>query len=297
MVEQNADWMAVDWRADGLTVWVMGADGSVKDRLTGDQGDRGLSPGGLEMALGAVIAGHLDDDSETGIWIAGNPARPSFWSEQVVARKVPATPLADDSLTSVGLRDGRMRVRLVSGLIQSGPPALMLTDTLRVAGFLAKNDGFDGVICLPGDKSHWVHVSAGEVVSFQTVMTQDLVRAALHAVGVEPGATTLGDIGIASMEDAMSHPERIGQKIGSISAQVAVNAVTEAETREGILGAFLGLELASMRPYWLGQQVALIAGDDDRAAYEAAMKAQAIMLLSGDEEETLLDGFRAARAG
>lgn len=295
MADRNADWMAVEWRADGMTVWVMGADGTVKDRLTGQQGSRGLSLDALEMALGAVIAGHLDDDAETEILIAGDPARPAFWSKDVVARKVPATPLIRDSLTPVGLRDGRMQVKLVSGLIQSAPPALMLSDTLRVAGYLAQTDGFDGVICLPGNRSHWVHVSAGEVVSFQTVMTQHLVRAALDAVGVAPGGTALGDIGIAAMEDAMSRPERIGQKIGSIAAQIAVNATSEDDTREAVLGAFLGLELAAMRPYWLGQQVALVAKDTDRAAYETAMTAQAIMLQTADEEEALLDGFRTLR--
>ena len=44
----------------------------------------------------------------------------------------------------------------------------------QIAGALALMPGFDGVVCLPGTHSKGVHVSAGEIVSFQTATTGEM---------------------------------------------------------------------------------------------------------------------------
>ena len=43
-----------------------------------------------------------------------------------------------------------------------------------LAGFLAHVPDFDGVLCLPGTHTKWVHISAGEIVSFSSFMTGEL---------------------------------------------------------------------------------------------------------------------------
>lgn len=295
MNDRQTDWMAVEWRPGALRIWVMDDAGQVQARLDGTEDTRGLGPEALEIALGGLIAGYLEDDAPMEILIAGDPARPGFWSDEVAGRTVPCRPVEPGSAVRVTMRDARLDVRMVPGLVQAAPPALMLADTLRVAGYLAANDGFDGVLCLPGARSHWVHVSAGEVVSFQTVLTRDLTEGSLRAMNVEPMDKTLGEIGLASMEDVMSRPERIGQKIGSNAAQIALGKASAEDSREAVLGAFLGLELAAMKPFWLGQQVALIGRDGMRSAYARALEAQGIAPIVADEEETLLAGFRVAR--
>lgn len=295
MGDRQSDWMAVEWQEESLTVWIMAPDGAVKDRLEGATGSAGLKPDALEPVLGATIAAHLADDAQTDILIAGSPARPGFWDTSVAGRAVPCPPADTQVLTPVTMRDDRMKVQLVTGLTQTAPPALMLADSLRVAGFLAQTPGFDGVLCLSGARSHWVHVSAGEVVSFQTVLTQTLVEAALGALGIGPGPVTMGDLGLAAMEDVMSRPERIGQKIGSNAAQIALGKAGEGESREAILGAFIGLELASMKPYWLGQQVALVAPGALQEAYRIALGGLGLAPVTADAEEMLLAGFRAVR--
>jgi hypothetical protein len=50
----------------------------------------------------------------------------------------------------------------------------MRGEETQIAGFLAQNPGFDGVLCLPGTHTKWVHISAGEVVSFRSFMTGEL---------------------------------------------------------------------------------------------------------------------------
>lgn len=293
MNRATSDWMAVDWRRGGLRVWVLDAAGAVRARLTGAPWSPGMTRDALERALGGVISGHLDDDAPTEILVTGDVAMPGVLGPE--ARKVPCTPLDPATLAAVSFRDDRFGLRVVPGLRGTAPPALMLGDAVRVAGFLAVNAGFDGVICLPGARSHWVHVSAGEIVSFQTAVTQVMVKAALTSIGVAPGAVELGEVGLAVMEDVMSRPERIGQKIGSNAAQLALGATQDAATRAAIWGAFLGLELASMKSFWLGQQVALVADDALAPLYRAALGAQGIVPRVMDEEGALLEGFKSLR--
>ena len=50
----------------------------------------------------------------------------------------------------------------------------MRGEETQIAGFLALNPKFDGVICLPGTHTKWVHISAGEIVSFRTFMTGEM---------------------------------------------------------------------------------------------------------------------------
>ena len=50
----------------------------------------------------------------------------------------------------------------------------MRGEETQIAGFLSEFPGFDGVVCLPGTHTKWVHLSAGEIVSFRTFMTGEL---------------------------------------------------------------------------------------------------------------------------
>ena len=63
-------------------------------------------------------------------------------------------------------RDPRLALFIVPGLSQASPPDVMRGEETQIAGFLAAHPGFDGVLCLPGTHTKWVHLSAGEVVEF-----------------------------------------------------------------------------------------------------------------------------------
>ena len=62
----------------------------------------------------------------------------------------------------------------------------MRGEETQIAGALALLPDFDGVFCLPGTHSKWAHVSAGEVVSFQTYMTGELFALLVHPIGAAP---------------------------------------------------------------------------------------------------------------
>ncbi len=124
-------------------------------------------------------------------------------------------------------------------LTQDAPPdALNGWLRLWVAGYLACHKNWDGVIwAIETDVSHWIHVSADEIISFAGFLTPRLVTALSGAD--KPCPKALGN--------TLSHPERLAAHLHQSGLRGDSQAIT---------GHLLGAELAAARPYWLGQQVA-----------------------------------------
>ena len=64
--------------------------------------------------------------------------------------------------------------------------------------------------------------------------------------------------------------------------------------RARLSGLLIGSELAAARPYWLGQQVAIIGADDLSQAYATALAAQGVSATIADSTAMTLAGLRAA---
>ena len=128
----------------------------------------------------------------------------------------------------------------------------------KVAGFADTHPNWDGVIVVPGDPTHWVHVSAQEVVSFQSFLTFRLARA-FGAGDAMPDETRLGD--------AMARPERLAAFLRS--SELGGN-------RDEVLGTLMGAELAAAKVFWLGQQVVVIGHDRMAESYAQALVAQGV---------------------
>lgn len=137
---------------------------------------------------------------------------------------------------------------------------------LAVAGHAALHPNWDGVICLPGLRSHWVHLSAGEIVSFQSFLTVRLAR--VLGAGERPD--------LDALTDTMARPERLAQQLDS--AELGVN-------RDALLGHLLGAEMAAARPYWLGQQVVVMGDDALSESYTRALEAQGVPVERGARAE------------
>jgi 2-dehydro-3-deoxygalactonokinase len=126
----------------------------------------------------------------------------------------------------------------------------------RVAAFVSTLPEWGGVVLVVGDVSHWVQVSAGEIVSFQSFLTGRLAA----TLGAE---AALDETALA---DVMSQPERLAGMLRS----------AEVSGESGVaLGALIGAELAATRAFWLGADVRLIGEGGLSDAYETALRAQA----------------------
>ncbi|MFD0859373.1 2-dehydro-3-deoxygalactonokinase [Roseovarius aquimarinus] len=168
-------------------------------------------------------------------------------------------------------------LRSLGALQQAGPAALLTAEArVLIAGALTAAPDWDGILLIPEPEvTHWVHVSAREVVSFQGAATGRLAR----AFGAKAGEADTG-----ALDDTMSRPERLA---------VHLNAAALTGDHSALWGHLLGAELAATRAYWLGQGVRIIG---DAEPYAAALAAQGVMAEAVPRAGAWRAGLRALGA-
>lgn len=285
------DWIAVDWGTSNLRVWAM-RGGTVLDTVQSDKGMGGLDRSEFGAVLTGLICRWHGADS-VPIIACGMVGSRQGWVEAPY-RSVPCTPLADKMAR---LSDPLLDLRVIPGLRQVTPGDVMRGEETQIAGFLALNDGWDGVICLPGTHTKWVHVSAGEVVSFQTYMTgemfallsgQSVLR---HSVGKSDWDDPAFD---TAVEEALSRPEKLAARLFAIRADDLLDGTPAGVSRARLSGLLIGAELAAARPYWLGTQIAILGANAPSHHYARALKTQGASALIADAERMTLAGLTAA---
>ncbi|SIO31311.1 2-dehydro-3-deoxygalactonokinase [Vannielia litorea] len=290
-----ASWIAADWGTSNLRLWAIGPEGEVIGRASSNKGMGKLDPSGYEPVLLELAEPWLGRHA-TDVLICGMAGARQGWVEAPYA----AAPCKPAGLPPVSAPtdDPRLRVRILPGVSQSDPADVMRGEETQVAGFLAGNPAFDGILCLPGTHSKWVHVSAGEIVSFRTFMTgelfsllssQSVLRHALHGEGWDESAFA------QAAAVAMSRPERLASSLFSLRAASLLTGLAPGTARARLSGTLIGLELAAARPYWLGQRVALIGGPLLTEPYAKALAAQGLAPEIHDGENLALAGLTAAR--
>ncbi|MEO0692058.1 MAG: 2-dehydro-3-deoxygalactonokinase [Pseudomonadota bacterium] len=268
-------WIAVDWGTSNCRAWAMGVGGAVLASAEGDCGMGTLARDGFEPALLDLIGSWLGT-APVEIIACGMVGSRQGWAEAAY-RTVPCAPVAD-GLTIVAANDPRLRVRIIPGLRQNDPADVMRGEETQIAGWLVENPNFDGVLCLPGTHSKWVQISAGEVVSFRTYLTGEMFAALSqhtvlrHSLGDGWDA----DAFATAVSTALSNPERIANRLFSIRAESLIAGLGSAAATARLSGLLIGAELAGARPYWLGQNVAVIGGGTLAERYRAALALQGV---------------------
>jgi len=74
-------------------------------------------------------------------------------------------PTLPNGFTHAPTQDANLLVHIIPGISQTKPADVMRGEETQITGFLARNPNWDGVICLPGTHTKWVHVSADEIVA------------------------------------------------------------------------------------------------------------------------------------
>lgn len=288
----GVDWIAADWGTTNLRVWAM-QGGSVVDTARSDAGMGSLRCDEFEGALLNLIEPWLT--GPTPVIACGMVGARQGWVEAPYTA-VPCKPVTE-AMVAAPCHDPRLRVHVIGGLKQDKPADVMRGEETQIAGFLTLNDGWDGVICLPGTHTKWVHVSAGEVVSFQTFMTGEqfnllsdssVLRHSVEGAGWDAEAFT------EAVSDTLSRPERLAAYLFNLRARDLLHGQSKAVARARLSGLLLGAELGAARPFWLGQNVAILGADKLSQAYSDALLAQGVHATIADAERMTMAGLKAA---
>ncbi len=283
---QAPDWIAVDWGTTHLRATAMGAAGPMAQASSGD-GMGCLKPDQFEPALLALVGPWLAENRTIPVVACGMVGSRQGWAEAKY-RAVPCTPVDGAALTRAATTDPRISIHIAPGLRQNTPADVMRGEETQIAGALALTPDFDGVFCLPGTHSKWVHVSAGEVVSFQTFMTGELfallaAQSVLrHSIAPEGFDAAAFDTAVS---DALSRPDRIAARLFTLRAENLLTDASPVAARSRLSGLLIGIELAAAKPYWLGQPVTLIGAEALCGNYARALRTQGLAphILSAEE--------------
>lgn len=288
------DWIAVDWGTSNLRVWAMSTNGEILAENQSDQGMSSLGRDEFEVTLLSLTA-HWLQNEHTPVIACGMVGARQGW-EEAPYRAVPTTPLG--GAHNITCRDSRISMHILPGLKQERSADVMRGEETQIAGFLAENPEYDGILCLPGTHTKWAHISAGEVVSFQTFMTGELFdllsqeSVLRHSIGEGGGLDN--EAFLAAVSDTISRPEAVATQLFKIRAVDLLHGADQSVSRARLSGILLGLELSAARPYWLGQSVALIGAPALNALYAKALSAQGVTPSLHDATSTTLKGLIAA---
>ncbi|MDR6263892.1 2-dehydro-3-deoxygalactonokinase [Roseobacter sp. N2S] len=289
-------WIAVDWGTSNLRIWAMGADNTLLAERSSDQGMGGLDPSGFEPVLLAIIDEFLADSRVTPVICCGMVGARQGWVEADYLA-TPCTPPNGAGATRVTAQDPRIDVMILPGVKQLSPPDVMRGEETQIAGFLRDQPKFDGVLVMPGTHTKWVHISAEEVVSFQTFMTGEiyalLARQSVlrHSVAVTGWDDAAFEDGLSA---AISRPESVAAKLFGLRAASLLSEASSESARAQLSGLLIGLELAATRPYWLGQNLAIIATPEIGAVYAKALALQGLQAKVYDAQPMTRSGLIAA---
>ncbi|WP_394197273.1 2-dehydro-3-deoxygalactonokinase [Litoreibacter albidus] len=293
---EHAAWIAVDWGTSNLRVWAIDAAGNAIASHTSDQGMGVLTRDAFEGALLALIEPYLKTGKTLPVLCCGMVGSRQGWAEAAYL-STPCAPADGQNAFHVVATDPRISVHILPGIKQMTPPDVMRGEETQISGYLADNPDFDGVLCMPGTHTKWVHISLGEVVSFQTFMTgevfallsqQSVLRHSVSAEGFDSGVFK------DALTDAMSRPQSVTAALFGLRAGALVADMSPVAARSRLSGLLIGAELAGARPYWLGQNVAIIGDGGLSDLYRSALQEQGVDTACANVEATTLSGLKSA---
>ncbi|KZY52694.1 2-keto-3-deoxy-galactonokinase [Sulfitobacter sp. KE29] len=281
----NADWLAVEVHEARLQVWAMqGAsvlESAISDGEAAEPGDLAAFDAALAKLAAPWQLPRLP------VFVAGMPAGRT----DAAPRMVPCSATAERTMA---VATENFDLQVIPPLRQQTPSGLLQGAETRIAGFLSLNKDWDGVICLPGATSVWAQISAGEVVSFQTFLTGELL--ALLGDGPPAEGTALDDTAFDdALSDGLSRPERMAGRLASIRAELALQDIPPPTAEARLAGTLIGAELAAARAYWLGQTLAVIGTGGAVPLYLRALSQQGAPATEADGSRMALAGICAVR--
>ncbi|CTQ48202.1 2-dehydro-3-deoxygalactonokinase [Jannaschia donghaensis] len=287
-------WIAVDWGTTALRITRMDGIRPVDTRQN-DKGMNALSHDDFERVFIDLAGDWID--GPTDVLACGMVGARQGWAEAAY-RTVPCAA-AGGELTHAPTKDPRLNVSIVPGVRQLKPhPDVMRGEETQIAGILARQPDFDGVACLPGTHTKWAHLSAGEIVSFRTVMTGELfadltgrsvLRHSLAGDGWDEEAF------VAAVSDALSRPEILTARLFELRAADLLHGQDAATGRAILSGLLIGAELAATKPWWLGRDAIITGSSKTTHAYATALKSQGLSPTLLPADEMTLAGLAALR--
>lgn len=287
-------WIAVDWGTSNLRVWAMDDADKVLAEERSEQGMNAVKPGDFPAILSALLG---DWDVLDGpIVCCGMIGARQGWTEAPY-REVRCPPLASDTLVRGQSAQG-LSVWIVPGLCQREPGYdVMRGEETQIAGFIAKNPGWSGFLCMPGTHTKWVRVHEGQVLWFHTYMSGEIFSLLSCQSVLRHSVNQQWD------EDAFRHTvadiiaERQSTGFFDIRTSQLLGATGLDSGRARLSAKIIGAEIVTHKTDLTQNPVAVIGSGQMAQAYKTAIGLLSEDVALFDETPLTLAGLAMARRG
>ena len=288
--------IAADWGTSNLRIWGIDHRGHVINTINNGKGMASLIPSEFEPYLISLIESWLpkEENAKCPIIICGMAGAKTGWKEAAYL-KAPCPPINKEKIIQVETYDQRISVSIVPGIMQTSPPDVMRGEETQIAGYLSKNPDFDGIICLPGTHTKWVHISANEIVSFKTFMTgeiflslseRSILKSSVQSNDFDPTSF------LEAFEDTYSNPALLSSKLFGLRAADLLENTSTKFLKSKLSGYLIGCELAGAKSYWLGQNMIMIGNNDLCILYQKALQKLGLTATIENTETVTLNGLK-----
>ncbi|MBB3975792.1 2-dehydro-3-deoxygalactonokinase [Rhizobium azooxidifex] len=289
-------YVAVDWGTSSFRLWLIGSDGSVlAERRSGE----GMTTA-AKVGFASVLAGHRQAVSapETlPVIVCGMAGARQGWVEAGYL-DVPAA-LSAIPAAAVRVPDAVSDIRILPGLAQRDParPDVIRGEETQLLGALdALSDG-NGLVCMPGTHSKWVHIRDGAVTRFSTFMTGELFDAiGKHTIlshSIQDAGPFDGESEAfrQAVTECIRNPGAASNLLFTARSGVLLHGLSATDAKARISGILIGLEIAgALDGAEPGASVTLVASGALGALYESALEA-------AGAAPTIVDADAAVRSG
>ena len=246
------------------------------DSVESNSGLNSVSNNEFESVLIQHIQHWLSDHHPMIIVMSGMVGARQGWVEAPY-RETPCRISGSQELLTVPTIDPRLRVFVVPGVCQLDPADVMRGEETQVFGYLAKNENFSGLICLPGTHSKWVDVRDLTIQRFRTWMTGELFDVLSNQSVLRYSTATEDWDHSAFMhaaQKALSLKEGILEALFSIRARDLLQDVSAAESKATLSGLVLGAECAQALHWYQSneqQPIPLIGAEKLTSLYASVL--------------------------
>jgi len=290
--------IVADWGTSNLRIWGMDHQGNIVHTANSDKGMSSLEPSEFEPYLISQIKNWLprEENARCHVVICGMAGAKSGWKEAPYL-KVPCPPIDKEKTIQVETKDKRISVSILPGIMQKSPPDVMRGEETQIAGYLSKKPDFDGIICLPGTHTKWVHISVGEIVSFRTFMTGEIYQT-LSECSILKNSVKSNDFDLTTFLEAFgdtySNPALLSSKLFGLRAADLLENISTKFLKSKLSGYLVGSELAGAKSYWLGQNIVMIGNDELCILYKKALKNLGLNVTIENTQDVTLSGLKQA---
>jgi len=241
----------------------------------------------VQMGMGALTASeyegvlishidhHLSGKGITEVLVCGMAGARQGWQDAGYLTAPCNTPALNQAVT-VPTADLRIMVRILPGIKQPDPADVMRGEETQIAGFLKQTPDYNGLICLPGTHSKWVHVQNGRVVEFQTFMTGEvydlLSRNSVLKHSVSGECFSQSDF-VDAAKSAFENPTDVSSQLFRLRAQHLVNDTDATVLSARLSGILIGQEVAAMERQWNHLPITLIGEEALCSLYKSVLEA------------------------